>query len=166
VYRIVITSLGHNRLATEERTPIHQALAALVSAPVEAASSRGLFDMFRARLDPRLGAAPSADASRALWQSLIEHGLIEVHGSSLTDTGISFAGREPPGGPRPSWWADSGALTLQPADRPSVQAPSPSDVPLIPQCITDWLRDTLVRLARPLWTAVQSGRGGSPNKSA
>jgi hypothetical protein len=166
VYHIVITSLGHNRLGTEERTPPHQALAALVSAPVEAASSRGLFDMFRARLDAHLGVAPSADVSRALWQSLIENGLIEVHGSSLTDAGISFAGQAPPGGHRPSWWADSGALTLQPADHPSVQAPSPLDVPLIPRCITEWLHDTLVRLARPLWTALHSGRGGSPDRPA
>jgi hypothetical protein len=163
VYRIVITARGHLRLATEEHAPTHHALAALVSSPVEATSSRALFDSFRAHLAARPGASSSAEVIRVLWQSLVDDGLIEVHGSSLTDAGLVFAGGVVP---RPSWWAPFNDAASSHPDGPMTQAASPSDVPLIPQCITDWLRHTVVRLGRPLWGIVRYGHGRSPDLPA
>jgi hypothetical protein len=155
MYRAVITLRGEAWLAEGRPGPTHQALAILVSHPLEAIHSRALFDVFCARLGEALGASQSTDECRILWRALCHNDLIAVRGAMPMDTGRAFAIGEPlVEGARPRWINKRDEdppmpqnLEVRPAFPQSVaSASNPPDVPALPRRVSGLVRDTLTRL--------------------
>jgi hypothetical protein len=157
VYRAVITELGETWLEEAGVTPTRLALAALVSPQLEAPHPRALFDAFCQRLGERFDAPQSTDTCRILWRRLCSEGAIVVRGSLQTDAGCAFALKEPiVEGARPRWSVKRDGVAPAPANseartsgpRTDSAAPNLQDVPLIPQRVSDIVRDTLARIVR------------------
>jgi hypothetical protein len=151
MYHVVITLRGEAWLAEGSPTPVHQALAALVSPSLEAAQPRAIFDAFCLRLSEHLGAPQPIDDCRNVWRALGDNGLIAVRGSLQLDAGRAFALNESlVEGSRPHKDGkryEKGRAPYNPALDPDVQplvapAPNRQELPLIRRRVSSLFRDT------------------------
>jgi hypothetical protein len=157
MYRVVITLRGETWLAEGSPTPAHQALATLVSPPLEATHPRAIFDAFCARLSERWDAPQPIDECRSLWRALGDNGLIAVRGSMQLDAGRAFAlnesliegSRPHRDGKRYERPQVSHDPTLGPDAQPTA-APIPQrqEVPLVRRRVSGLFRETAAQLMR------------------
>jgi hypothetical protein len=155
MYCVVITLRGEAWLAEGSPTPTHQALAALVSPPLEATQPRAIFDAFCLRLSERLDAPQPIDECRNLWRALGDNGLIAVRGSLQLDAGRAFALKESLiEGARPHKDGKRYEKVRAPHDpvsgpdgRPATTpVPNRRELPLIRHRVSSLFRDTAAQL--------------------